>query len=86
MRIMALPRSTSIPERKAMSHKLSQETILTVIRSHIEMHGIPPTRRELAALLDSSPSSIQMAVDRAVLSGRLRKVPRRARGLICVTE
>lgn len=66
--------------------KLTQDRVLILIKSHVEMHGIPPTRRELAALLGSSPSSIQTAIDRAVLSGRLRKVPRRARGLICVTE
>ena len=69
-----------------MTHKLSQETVLTIIKSHMEMHGIPPTRREIAALTGTSASLVQAVVDRAVEGGKLRKVPHRARGLICVTE
>ena len=66
--------------------KLTQDRVLTIIKSHVEMHGIPPTRREIAALTGCSASTVQNAVDNAVTNGRLRKVPRRARGLICVTE
>ncbi len=59
---------------------------LEVIRDVVDSRGFPPSLSELAELLECSKSTAKTKLDELVSSGRVRRAPGRARGIVLVPE
>lgn len=58
-----------------------QSKVLSAIKTYIEMHGIPPTRSEIADTLDIHPTSAGRAVKALSDKGYLVITPHKYRGI-----
>ena len=74
-----LSRSTPAPEARLTAR---QQQILDWIRAHLEAHGMPPTRAEIAAGLGfSTASSAEDHLQALARKGALELIPGASRGL-----
>jgi SOS-response transcriptional repressor LexA len=53
-----------------------QAEVLEVLREHYRRHGVPPTIRELAAVLGISPAPVYQHLGALVRKGEVKKVRR----------
>jgi len=61
--------------------KAPPETVLAVIRWHIERFGYAPTVREIALELDASKATIHEALTILEADGRIERAPAKARAI-----
>lgn len=59
----------------------SQRRVLDALTGFIREHGYPPTLRELAVLVDATPSTVHYQMSLLAAKGRIRRVPGVARGI-----
>ena len=63
-----------------------QREIAEFIREHIEIHGVPPTYREIASYFRLTVSTVQESIGALERKGVVRRVPGRSRNLRLVDD
>lgn len=79
---LSSPRPRDTPAEGALPLTARQQQILDWIRAHIDVHGMPPTRAEIARGLGfSTPSSAEDHLQAIARKGALEILPGASRGL-----